>query len=206
MAALSPTSASVPDPSRGPSALSEVAEEFRRLESARRHGGLPQPDAERYYSLFARLSELLAQGERNRKADQRQFLRVPAELQIVVRDAERQHHVACRDFGGGGCFFQGDLRFQIGDTVWLDGAILGGKHYPLHGRATVVWMQLSEAAPTGYGARFVLECDTFRDEIDRLFYRVLDLVLHQGDVPEGRVDETPRRRAPTVEEQPEISP
>lgn len=174
--------------------LVDLIEEFRSLELRRRQGGLSLGEAERYYSLFARLDEVLASGERHRKADQRQFLRVPADLMLTLRSPDGPFVVACSDFGGGGCFVHGAPHVRPGDTLWLDGAELHGEKLPLHGRAVVAWVESIPGTIEGQGVRFVLECDEFRDQIDRLFYRVLDELLHEG-MPEQTERKPPRSRA-----------
>ncbi len=178
--AVPKTAALATAPAHAPPAgtsLGELIEEFRALELQRRQGGLPLAEAERYYALFNRLDEALASGERHRKADQRQFLRVPTDLVLLLRTPSGLVEVKCTDFGGGGCFFYGSTLTRPGDTVWLDGARLEGQLYPLHGRALVAWVDSAAGRPDGQGIRFVLECTEFRDQIDRLFYRILDAVL-----------------------------
>ena len=54
--------------------LTEIAEEFKRLDLKRRNGGLSLGEAERYNALFANLSDVLASGERHRKADGRALI------------------------------------------------------------------------------------------------------------------------------------
>lgn len=178
--AVSKTAAAKASAPPAAGSLGELIEEFRTLEHGRRQRGLVQEESERYYSLFARLDEALASGERKRRADQRQFLRVPTELVLVLRTPTGPVEVACADFGGGGCFFHGPLDVKSGDTLWLDGARLKGETHPLHGRALVAWVDSGEGKQRGQGVRFVLESDAFRDQIDRLFYRILAAVL--GDV------------------------
>ena len=172
----------MPDVSRAqaPMGLSEIAEEFRQLDGVRRVQGLSLGEAERYNSLFARLSDLLASGERHRRVDARQFLRVRFEMQLVVRTAAGERLASCCDFGGGGCAIACAERFELGDDLWLDGARLLGARHPLHGRAVVVWHQLPAGAEaeSGYGLRFAIDSPQMRDQIDRLLYRVLDLFLH----------------------------
>lgn len=174
------------DGSPAGTSLGDLIEEFRALELRRRQGGLPMAEAERYYSLFQRLDEMLAKGERHRRADQRQFLRVPTELVLTVRRPEGNLEVQCTDFGGGGCFFQGAPLFKAGETVWFDGAKLHGQAFPLHGRAVIAWVEGATGLIEGQGVRFVLECAAFRDEIDRLFYRILDTLLHDVEAPARR--------------------
>ena len=158
--------------------LSEIAEEFKRLDHHRRTRGLSLTEAGRYHALFERLSDTLALGERSRRADTRQFLRVPFRMTLTIRRAHGVVLAACHDFGGGGCALTSDERFDLDDDVWLDGAEIEGEHHPLHGRATVVWARL----PTGgeasrYGLRFCIDAAEERDQIDRLLYRVLDRFL-----------------------------
>ncbi len=182
----------MPDASRAQPAsagLSEIAEEFRRLDGIRREQGLSLGEAERYHALFARLSELLASGERHRKVDERQFLRVRFDMKLVLRTADGERLASCRDFGGGGCAIVCAERFSLGDDVWLDGARLDGESHPLHGRSQVVWERLPSAgeAGHGYGLRFAIDSPKMRDQIDRVLYRVLDRVLRSpplGGTPE----------------------
>jgi len=161
-----------------PQGLSEIAEEFKRLDGERRARGLSLADAGRYHALFARLSEALESGERHRRVDARQFLRVPFRLTLTLRRPHGTAYAACHDFGGGGCAITTDELLHVGDDVWLDGADLEGRRHPLHGRAQVVWSRVPTGgrAP-GYGLRFCLDAPQERDEIDRLFYRVLDRFL-----------------------------
>jgi hypothetical protein len=188
--------AKVEGPSGGPS-LGDLIEEFRALELRRRQGGLPLAEAERYYSLFQRLDDALASGERHRKADQRQFLRVPTDLTLTIRTPGGTLDVQCSDFGGGGCFFKGAPPFAAGETVWFDGASLHGQSFPLHGRAVIAWVEGATGLIEGQGVRFVLECTEFRDQIDRLFYRVLDTLL-------GDIATTSRRAARSTTPAPEV--
>jgi PilZ domain len=161
-----------------PQGLSELAEEFKQLDRHRRTRGLSMTEAGRYQALYERLSDTLAQGERSRRVDTRQFLRVPFAMTLTIRRADGTRAAVCHDFGGGGCAVTSDERFELDDDAWLDGAEIEGERYPLHGRATVVWTRL----PTGgeearYGLRFCIDADEERDQIDRLLYRVLDRFL-----------------------------
>jgi hypothetical protein len=168
---------------RAPSApvgLSQLAEEFRQLDQQRRRGRLSVADSARYHSLFARLSDALASGQRHRRADARQFLRVSFPMQIVLQRAHGPATAQCHDFGGGGCSISSDERLERDDDVWLDGAIVAGTRHELHGRAVVAWVR-SPSLPSGpgYGLRFAIDQPRQRDEIDRLFYRVLDRFLRR---------------------------
>ncbi len=171
----------MPNALRSPSVpfgLSEIADEFKRLDHQRRTRGLSLSEAGRYHALFERLSDTLASGERNRRVDTRQFLRVPFRMTLTIRRARGIVGVGCHDFGGGGCAVSSGERFELDDDVWLDGADLEGEAHPLRGRATVVWTRL----PTGgelarYGLRFCIDAPEERDQIDRVFYRVLDRFL-----------------------------
>jgi hypothetical protein len=159
--------------------LSDIAEEFKELDDLRRRHGLSMADAERYHALFARLSDALASGERHRRVDTRQFLRVQFDMQLVVRTHDGDSLARCEDFGGGGCAVTCPALFQLGDDLWLDGAIIEGRHHELHGRAVVVWARLPTAtSEQGYGLRFAIDCPKMRDQIDRVMYRVLDGFLH----------------------------
>jgi hypothetical protein len=70
-----------------PPGLSEIAEEFKRLDLHRRSRGLSPAEAGRYHTLFERLSDTLESGERLRRVDTRQFLRVPFRMTLTVRRA-----------------------------------------------------------------------------------------------------------------------
>src|SRR5579883_3334533 len=83
--------------------ISEIAEEFRLLESLRRQGSLSLTDSERYHNLFARLSDALASQARHRRVNTRQFLRVKFPMQLRLRTASGELTADCLDFGGGGC-------------------------------------------------------------------------------------------------------
>jgi hypothetical protein len=161
-----------------PLGISEIAEEFKRLDHARRSRGLSLGEAGRYQALVERLSDALESGTRHRRVDTRQFLRVPFRMTLTLR---RPHGVAlatCNDFGGGGCAITTDERVSVDDDVWLDGADVDGERHELHGRAQVVWTRLpTAAAPAGYGLKFCIDARQERDQIDRLFYRVLDRFL-----------------------------
>jgi hypothetical protein len=162
-----------------PLGLSEIAEEFKRLDIERRTRGLSLTDAGRYQALFTRLSDVLASGERHRRVDSRQFLRVPFLMSLIIRRPHGTMQAICHDFGGGGCAISTDELFQLDEDIWLDGAYVEGERHVLHGRATVVWTRLASADgdPPGYGLRFCIDADEERDQIDRLFYRVLDRFL-----------------------------
>jgi hypothetical protein len=173
--------------------LSEIAEEFRDLDDRRRHHGLSLTEAERYHSLFARLSDALASGERHRRVDMRQFLRIRFRMDLVLRKGTDEVLAPCEDFGGGGCDVHCDEDLRIGDDVWLDGAIIEGVRHPLHGRAVVVWARLPARGHTaGYGLRFVIESPKMRDQVDRVLYRVLDTFLNGVHPP------VPIKAAPTA--------
>jgi Tfp pilus assembly protein PilZ len=162
-----------------PPGLSELAEEFRRLDRERRRCGLSLGDAGRYHALFARLSDALALGERHRRVDGRRFLRIPFALELVVVRGNGRFPARCHDFGGGGCAIELAERLRPGDDVWLDGALLVDERHAVRGRATVVWVRPA-AAPGGqptYGLRFCHDVPAERDQIERLFYRVLDHFL-----------------------------
>jgi hypothetical protein len=161
-----------------PQGLSEIAEEFKELDHHRRTRGLSLAEAGRYHALFERLSETLALGERIRKVDTRQFLRVPFRMTLTIRRAHGMVRAVCHDFGGGGCSIACDEKFDLDDDVWLDGADLEGELHALHGRATVVWARLpTQGEPTRYGLKFCIDAPEERDQIDRLLYRVLDRFL-----------------------------
>jgi hypothetical protein len=157
-----------------PMGLSELAEEFRRLDRERRQRGLSLGDAGRYHALFQRLSEVLASGERHRKLDARQFLRVPFRLELTLMRGHGRVTARCRDFGGGGCALETDEPLAVGDDIWLDGATVEGDEQPLRGRAVVAW-----ADGASFGLRFCLDVAAERDQIDRLFYRLLDRFLRE---------------------------
>jgi hypothetical protein len=157
-----------------PMGLSELAEEFRQLDRQRRERGLSLGDAGRYHALFERLSEVLASGERHRKLDARQFLRVPFVVELTLMRGHGPVTARCRDFGGGGCALTTDEPLAVGHDVWLDGANVAGEPQPLRGRAVVAW-----AEADSYGLRFCLDVPAERDQIDRLFYRLLDRFLRE---------------------------
>ena len=163
-----------------PQGLSEIADEFKRLDHHRRTRGLSLTEAGRYHSLFERLSDTLALGERNRRVDTRQFLRVPFAMTLTIRRADGTRDAACHDFGGGGCAISSSENFDLDDDVWLDGAAIEGERYALHGRATIAWLRLPTGGePARYGLRFCIDASEERDQIDRLFYRVLDRFLQK---------------------------
>jgi len=160
--------------------LTDVAEEFKNLDGQRRQRGLSMSEAERYNALFARLSEMLSASERHRKVDERQFLRVKVPMAIVMRTARGEVNALCHDFGGGGCSIACGEQLELGQDVWLDGAIVNGTRHPLHGRAVVTWAKLPSngSAAHGYGLRFAIDGKPMRDQVDRLLYRVLDVFLN----------------------------
>jgi Tfp pilus assembly protein PilZ len=161
-----------------PPGLSEIAEEFKRLDRQRRSRGLSLTEAGRYHALFERLSDTLEAGARHRRVDTRQFLRVPFRMTLTIRRAHGLVMATCHDFGGGGCAIATDEKFELDDDVWLDGAEIEGERHPLHGRATVVWTRPTAAgASPRYGLRFCIDAGEERDQIDRLLYRVLDRFL-----------------------------
>jgi hypothetical protein len=166
--------------------LSDIAEEFKELDERRRHNGLSMAEAERYHSLFSRLSDALASNERHRRVDARQFLRVRFKMEIVIRTPAGEVLASCNDFGGGGCAVSCPAMFELGDDLWLDGAILDGVRHPLHGRAVVTWIRLQAAGRAqGYGLRFAIDSRPMRDQIDRALYRVLDNFLHAPSAPQA---------------------
>jgi PilZ domain len=156
--------------------LSELADEFRQLDRQRRERGLTLGESARYRSLFERLSESLASGERHRTVDTRQFLRVPFVVGLTLMRSRGPVMARCRDFGGGGCSIETDELLAVGDDVWLAGACVAEEvePQPLRGRAVVVW---ADPATATYGLRFCLDVADERDQIDRLFYRLLDRFL-----------------------------
>jgi Tfp pilus assembly protein PilZ len=158
--------------------LSEIAEEFKLLDGRRRQEGLSLGEAERYHSLFARLSDALASQQRHRRVDARQFLRVKFPMTLKLRTTAGEILADCLDFGGGGLAIACPQRFQLGDDVWLDGATIEGRPYMLRGRAVVAWARAAaEDSPPGYGLRFCIDSRDMRDQVDRLLYRVLDRFL-----------------------------
>jgi hypothetical protein len=161
-----------------PLGLSEIAEEFKRLDHARRSRGLSLGEAGRYHLLVERLSDALDSGARQRRVDKRQFLRVPFRMTLTLRLPRRIEQAVCNDFGGGGCAITTAEYFHLDDDVWLDGADVDGEPHPLHGRAQVVWARLPTGdEPATYGLKFCIDARAERDQIDRLFYRVLDRFL-----------------------------
>jgi hypothetical protein len=161
-----------------PLGLSEIAEEFKQLDRRRRTCGLSLGEAGRYHALYERLSDVLDSGQRHRRVEARQFLRVPFRMTLTIRRPRGTLLAQCHDFGGGGCAISCDESFDLDDDVWLDGADLEGELHQLHGRASVVWARLAVGGePRGYGLRFCLDAPMERDQIDRLFYRVLDRFL-----------------------------
>jgi hypothetical protein len=162
----------------GRTGLSDIAEEFRALDVVRKHQGLSMTEAERYHSLFARLSDALASCERHRRVDTRQFLRVQFEMTLVLRTERGESLAHCQDFGGGGCAITTSETFHLNDDVWIDGTLIEGIRHPLRGRAVVVWARLpTMTAPQSYGLRFAIDSREMRDQIDRVMYRVLDAFL-----------------------------
>lgn len=159
--------------------LSEIADEFRRLDGRRRKQGLSLGEAERYNTLFAQLSDHLASYERHRKVDVRQFLRVRSRMELIIRTGATEVRAVCHDFGGGGCAVSCPTLFHLDDDVWLDGAVIEGTRYPLHGRSVIAWTRLPSAGGKvhGYGLKFAIDSPKMRDEVDRLLYRVLDAFL-----------------------------
>src|SRR5947209_16611387 len=93
-----------------PQGLSELAEEFKRLDRHRLTRGLSMSEAGRYHTLFERLSDALAQGERSRRVDTRQFLRVPLRMTLTMRRPRGLAPATCHDFGGGRCAVSTDER------------------------------------------------------------------------------------------------
>jgi hypothetical protein len=178
-----PYAVRAPGPQPG---LSEIAEEFKRLDEKRRQHGLSLSEAGRYNSLFSQLSDALASGERHRKVDLRQFLRVKSRMELIIRTKSGEIRATCCDFGGGGCAIESPALFSLGDDVYVDGIVLGGKRHPLKGRTQVVWARLptSATAGQGYGLRFAIETRQMRDEIDRILYRVLDAFLNDDSSDE----------------------
>jgi hypothetical protein len=168
---------------RAPSApvgLSQLAEEFRQLDQQRRCGRLALSDSARYHSLFARLSDALASGERHRRADARQFLRVSFPMQLVLQRAKELIAADCHDFGGGGCAISTSEALRVDDDVWLAGAVVEHARHQLRVRAVVVWARPpSETSLPAYGLRFAIDQPSERDQIDRLLYRVLDRFLQR---------------------------
>jgi Tfp pilus assembly protein PilZ len=162
--------------------LSEIADEFKRLDELRRQRGLSLTEAGRYNTLFSQLSDVLSANERHRKVDMRQFLRVRSPMELVLKPGGGEIRAVCNDFGGGGCAIESPKFFNLGDDVYLDGAILDGTRHELHGRAIVVWARLPTSAlgAHGYGLKFAIESPQMRDQIDRVVYRVLDLFLNEG--------------------------
>jgi len=162
--------------------LSELADEFKRLDQTRRQRGLSMSEAGRYNALFSQLSDALSANERHRKVDMRQFLRVRSPMELVLRTGGGELRAVCNDFGGGGCAIESPNLFNLGDDVYLDGALLDGNRHALHGRAVVVWARLptTTLGLHGYGLKFIIESPQRRDQIDRLMYRVLDLFLNDG--------------------------
>jgi hypothetical protein len=164
------------------SGLSEIADEFRQLDEKRRREGLALGDAERYRSLFARLSDALAGGERRRRVDARQFLRVPFPMELKLRCPVGLVAARCTDFGGGGCAIVSPESLVLGEEVKLDGVFLDDSTLPLGCHAVPVWHQLaSRGSAQGYGLRFVMATRAHRDEIDRVLYRALGIFL--GEAP-----------------------
>src|SRR4051794_9958744 len=159
--------------------LSDIAEEFRELDVLRKHHGLSMSEAERYHSLFARLSDALASCERHRKVDARQFLRVHFDMALVLRTERGETLAQCQDFGGGGCAIVTSESFHLNDDVWIDGTVIEGVRHRLRGRSVVVWARLQTlTTPQGYGLRFAIDSREMRDQIDRVMYRVLDAFLN----------------------------
>jgi hypothetical protein len=167
-----------------PLGLSQLADEFRRLDHERRRRGLSLGDASRYHGLFARLSEALAAGERKRRVDGRQFLRVPFAFDLMLTHNNARIVARCHDFGGGGCAVTMEPLGR-GDELWLSGAQLGDERagepverHELCGRTIVAWARPGdEATPGRVGLRFAFDVAAERDQVDRLFYRLLDRFL-----------------------------
>src|SRR3954469_19099325 len=173
--------------------LSDIAEEFRELDVLRKHQGLSMSEAERYHSLFARLSDALASCERHRRVDSRQFLRVQFDMALVLRTTHGEVQAGCQDFGGGGCAVTTTEAFHLNDDAWIDGAVIEGVRHPLRGRAVVVWARLPTiSSPQGYGLRFAIDSREMRDQIDRVMYRVLDAFLN-APVAEGVPEQQQQR-------------
>jgi hypothetical protein len=172
--------------------LTELAAEFKRLETMRRHRTLSRDDREYHRAVFARLSEVLASGARHGCVGERQFLRVPLPMNLVMQRRQGAVRVVCRDFGGGGCAIVTDEQLAVGEDVWLHGALLDGGWQRLHCRASVVWSMAvwerkpaASAAAARYGLRFGLENVADREQVDALFYRLLALYFREPNVSDA---------------------
>lgn len=179
--------------------LSELAEEFKRLDVRRRRQGLSLSDADRYNTLFEQLSEALSACERKRKCDMRQFLRVQADMVLIIRRPEGQTQAKCLDFGGGGCALElPSPAPDENDDVWLDGAIIDGVRFDLHGRGVVVWRRVREDGTATAGLRFAIDSHGMRDQIDRVLYRVLDRFLAAPLIPAAATASSGEAAAPSL--------
>lgn len=162
---------------QGQTGLSQIAAEFKILNDRRKAEGLRGKDADRYYALFARLSQALAGGERRRRMDARQFLRVPGGAVLVLCGAEGERTATCRDFGGGGCAVDFDGTLAEGERVQMAALIVGNHRVPLPLRAEVIWNRPNPAGGHLLGLRFSIDSPGARDAVDRALYRVLDAFL-----------------------------
>lgn len=168
--------------SAGRSGISRIAAEFKALNDRRRIEGLSRRDADRYYALFAQLSEALAGVERRRRMDARQFLRVAGEAVLVLSTGDGERSAVCHDFGGGGCAIDYDAPLDAGERVQVQALIVGGRRVSLPARAEVIWRRGAEGGLHALGLRFFIESPDVRDAVDRALYRVLDAYLN-GDGP-----------------------
>jgi hypothetical protein len=155
-----------------PAWLSELAEELRDIDRRRRlKGGLSLADAARYRALVARLGQII--GTKSSPKDQREFLRVPHPATVLFHAGGELRAGLANDFGGGGMSMTSACEFRIGDRIALERAMVGDGWLRLQGGARVVW-RAPDGGP-GAGLAFEVDSPAMREQIDRVFYRVLDL-------------------------------
>ena len=148
-----------------PLGISEIAEEFKRLDHARRSRGLSLGEAGRYHALVERLSDALDAGARHRRVDTRQFLRVPFRMTLTLRRRARRHRCDVQRLRRRRLrhHHRGALRprrRRLARRRRLDGV-----RHELHGRAQVVWTRLPTVeVPAGYGLKFCIDARQERDQ------------------------------------------
>jgi uncharacterized protein (TIGR02266 family) len=172
--------------------------EFASLNDAkvRAGGALPQESEERWVELKSFYDLLMTQNGLTRRPVTRRFttndirervtarerLRVPLELDMIVRNGDDYRTVQVVNVSRGGLFLAADKLFPVGTSLILFIAnAYGGDEAIFEAEGEVVWISefgIAESdLPRGMGVRFVGDQEAVRHQLDSFVLEALEMRL-----------------------------
>lgn len=124
--------------------LARVAAELTELERARVAGELDEDGRDRRRRKIGELLKLLERGG----AERRQYVRIPADLEVGLRIDQIRASCAAAELSHGGLGLRGELWVEEGALVLVENLRVGTRDYPMSARAKVVWKGPASAGLT----------------------------------------------------------